>query len=427
MAIIGGGILGTSISYWLSSLYDIKTCVIEKEPEVAMHASSRNTGVVHSPFYLDPQKKKTLAKSAFLSHDLWKTFAEKKGLVWKIVGTLEVALNEDQHKSLEKYLRWGVQNGIPEDDLELLGGNDVLKKEPNVSCHSALFCKRDVAVDYGTFTRELKKESQKNGTEFLLKHKVDSIQKNKKGSLITFQNNEQLHADLIINCAGGYSLDIAKKFGLAKEYSDLHFRGEYWIAQKEYANLVKTNIYSVASFPDFPFLDPHWILRSDGRSEVGPNAVPVPSSETYSGYVGDVGTLVSKLSEIITGNTRKLLLNPDFISLISKEWLSSISKTAMIERVQQFIPKIKPAFFTERGTAGIRSSIITPEGTFLPDVMELESSNSYHILNYNSPGATGAPVYSAYVVKKLQEKGFLNYTLQPKTTIWNFEKIIAQT
>lgn len=427
MAIIGGGILGTSISYWLSSLYDIKTCVIEKESEVAMHASSRNTGVVHSPFYLDPQKKKTLAKSAFLSHDLWKTFAEKKGLVWKIVGTLEVALNEDQHKSLEKYLKWGVQNGIPEDDLELLGGNDVLKKEPNVSCHSALFCKRDVAVDYGTFTRELKKESQKNGTEFLLKHKVDSIQKNEKGSLITFQNNEQLHADLIINCAGGYSLDIAKKFGLAKEYSDLHFRGEYWIAQKEYANLVKTNIYSVASFPDFPFLDPHWILRSDGRSEVGPNAVPVPSSETYSGYVGDVGTLVSKLSEIITGNTRKLLLNPDFISLISKEWLSSISKTAMIERVQQFIPKIKPAFFTERGTAGIRSSIITPEGTFLPDVMELERSNSYHILNYNSPGATGAPAYSAYVVKKLQEKGFLNYTLQPKTTIWNFEKIIAQT
>ena len=427
VAIIGGGILGTSISYWLSSLYDIKTCVIEKEPEVAMHASSRNTGVVHSPFYLDPQKKKTLAKSAFLSHDLWKTFAEKKGLVWKIVGTLEVALNEDQHKSLEKYLKWGVQNGIPEDDLELLGGNDVLKKEPNVSCHSALFCKRDVAVDYGTFTRELKKESQKNGTEFLLKHKVDSIQKNKKGSLITFQNNEQLHADLIINCAGGYSLDIAKKFGLAKEYSDLHFRGEYWIAQKEYANLVTTNIYSVASFPDFPFLDPHWILRSDGRSEVGPNAVPVPSSETYSGYVGDVGTLVSKLSEIITGNARKLLLNPDFISLISKEWLSSISKTAMIERVQQFIPKIKPVFFTERGTAGIRSSIITPEGTFLPDVMELESSNSYHILNYNSPGATGAPAFSAYVVKKLQEKGLLNYTLQPKTTIWNFEKIIAQT
>ena len=427
MGIIGGGILGTSISYWLSSLYDIQICVLEKEPEVAMHASSRNTGVVHSPFYLDPQRKKILAKSAFLSYDLWKMFAEQRGLPWKMVGTMEVALDEDQHKSLEKYMKWGVQNGIPEEELELLDRNEVVRKEPNVRCHSALFCTRDVAADYGVFTQELKKESQKNGTKFLLKHKVESIAKNEKGLLITFQNNEQLKADLIINCAGGNSLDIAKKFGVAKEYSDLHFRGEYWIARKEYENLVKTNIYSVATFQDFPFLDPHWILRSDGRSEVGPNAVPVPSSETYSGYVGDVGTLVSKLTEIVTGSARKLLLNPDFISLISKEWLSSISKTAMIGRVQQFIPKIKPAFFLERGTSGIRSSIITPEGTFLPDVMELEGPNSYHILNYNSPGATGAPAYSAYIVRKLQEKGLLNYAQHPKESIWNFEKVTAQT
>ena len=222
VAIIGGGVLGTSISYWLSGLYDIKTCVIEKESEVAIHASSRNTGVVHSPFYLDPQKKKILAKSAFLSYDLWKSFAEKRGLGWKMVGTLEVALDEDQHKSLEKYMTWGVQNGISENDLELLDRNDVLQKEPNVSCHSAIFCKRDAVVDYGVLTRELKKESQKNGTEFLLKHKVESIQKNEKGSLITFQNNEQLCADLIINCAGGHSLDIAKKFGLAKEIGRAH-------------------------------------------------------------------------------------------------------------------------------------------------------------------------------------------------------------
>jgi len=146
VAIIGGGILGTSISYWLSSLFDMQVCVIDKESDVGMHASSRNTGVVHSPFYLDPQKKEILAKSAFLSYDLWKTLAEKRELPWKMVGTLEVALNEDQHKILEKYMRWGVNNGIPQNDLELLDGNEVLKKEPNVSCHSAVFSKRDTVV-----------------------------------------------------------------------------------------------------------------------------------------------------------------------------------------------------------------------------------------------------------------------------------------
>jgi len=423
VAIIGGGLLGTCISYWLSSLYDIEVVVIEKESEVAMHTSSRNTGVVHSPFYLNPEKKGKLAKAAFVSHDLWKRFAEKKELTWKTIGTLEIALDDTQHQILEKYLKWGVQNGISEKDLELLDRNEVTKKEPNVSCHSALFCKADVAVNYGKLTQELKNESQKNGTKFLLNHKVESVE-NKNEPILNFENKTQLSCDFVINCAGGYSLDIAKKFGVAMQYSNLHFRGEYWIAQKEYTDLVKTNIYSVPNYPDFPFLDPHWILRADGRSEVGPNAVPVPSPEIYSGYVGNVETFISKLIDVVTGNARNLLLNADFMNLVVKEWLSSVSKVVMIERVQKFIPKVKPEYFLERGTAGIRTPIITPEGKFLPDVMEIESPNSYHILNYNSPGATGAPAYSAYVVKSLQEKGLLDYTTHSKESIWNFEKTI---
>ncbi|MGI0072940.1 MAG: NAD(P)/FAD-dependent oxidoreductase [Nitrosotalea sp.] len=421
VSIIGGGLLGVSISYWLSSLYDdIKVVVIEKEPEVGMHTSSRNTGVVHSPFYLDPEKKGKLAQAAFLSHEMWKTFAQKFDLPWKIVGTLEVALDDIQHKILEKYLKWGSKNGISEGDLELLDGNEVKKREPNVQCHSALNCKTDVAVDYGTFTRKLKEESQKNGTKFLVNHTVQSVKNSSDESVLVFSDKKELHSKLVINCAGGYSLDIAKKFGLVQDYSSLHFRGEYWIAQKEYCNMVNTNIYSVPNYPDFPFLDPHWIIRVDGRAEVGPNAVPVPSPETYSGYVGDIETFMSKIGEVLTSGTAKLLVNPEFVGLVAKEWLSSVSKSAMIERVQSFIPKVRPDFFLERGTAGIRTPVISPDGKFVPDVMELEGPNSYHIINYNSPGATGAPAYSAGIVKTLQEKGLLDYTMAPKSSFWKF-------
>ena len=190
--------------------------------------------------------------------------------------------------------------------------------------------------------------------------------------------------------------------------------------------MVKTTIYTVAEFKGYPFLDPHWIKKANGQSEVGPNAVPIPSPETYSGYLGDITTSISKLKEIVTGNALKLLSDPEFLSLISKEWLSSISKTAMIRRVQKFIPKIKPDYFSERGTAGIRSPVITPKGKFLPDVLELQNSYSYHIINYNSPGATGAPAYSAFVVQKLQESGYLDYPKKIKKSIWNFDKVIDQ-
>lgn len=423
IVIIGGGILGTCISYWLSNLYDVKVAVIEKESDVAMHTSSRNTGVVHSPFYLNPDTKGRLAKAAFLSYEMWRIFATTNNLPWKMIGTIEVALDENQHKILEQYMKWGPRNGMSEQSIELLNGTDVSKREPNIRCYSALNCKTDVAVDYGEFTRKLKEESQRNGTKFFFNRRLDLIEQTNDFTNLTFQNDEKMIVNFIINCAGGYSLDIAKKFGVASEYSNLHFRGEYWIAKQEFRDLVGTNVYSVPYTPDFPFLDPHWIIRADGQSEIGPNAVPVPSPETYSGYVGDIETFISKLADVVTSNTRKLLLNPDFINLVAKEWLSSLSKVAMIERVQKFIPKIKPEFFSVRGTAGIRTPIITPEGKFLSDVMETEGPSSYHILNYNSPGATGAPAYSAYVVKSLEKKGFLQYPRRKNKSIWNFEDI----
>jgi len=427
VTIIGGGILGTTISYWISDLYDLKICVIEKESQVAMHASGRNTGVVHSPFYLNPDSKKIFAKSALISYEMWENLAKKSGIPWKKTGVFELALDEKQHESLEDYMKWGIQNGLLEEDLELMSGDEVSKIEPNVKCHSAIFCKKEVSTDFGAFTRLLRKESEKNGTQFLLGNKVNLVEEKKDHSIISLDDQARISSTLVINCAGGNSLDIAKQFGLAKKYSDLHFRGEYWVADSKYNELVKTSIYTVAEFKGYPFLDPHWIKKADGQSEVGPNAVPIPSPDTYSGYMGDVSTSISKLKEIVTGNAIKLLSDPEFLSLISKEWLSSISKTAMINRVQKFIPKIRAEYFSERGTAGIRTPLITPEGKFLPDVLELTTASSFHIINYNSPGATGAPAYSAFVVKKMQDQGLLDFTKNPKRSIWNFENVLNQT
>jgi L-2-hydroxyglutarate oxidase len=323
-------------------------------------------------------------------------------------------------------MQWGNENGIPSKDLELLDGKEVSKLEPNVKCHSAIYCKREVSSDFGAFTNEIKKESERLGTNFLLEKNVKEIKRNEKDSSIIFNDGSNVSANLVINCAGGNSLDIAQMLGLATEYSDLHFRGEYWVADPQYSDLVKTTIYTVAEFKGYPFLDPHWIKKANGQTEVGPNAVPVPSPEIYEGYIGDLGTSLLKLKDVVTGNAKKLFYDSEFLSLLSREWLSSISKTAMIHRVQKFIPKIKPEFFSKRGTAGIRSPVITPQGKFLLDVMEIENEHSFNIINYNSPGATGAPAYSAFIVQKLQERGFLDYNENSKESIWSFDDVINQ-
>ena len=426
IAIIGGGILGTTISYWISNLYDSSVCVIDKEPDVAKHTSGRNTGVVHTPFYLNPEKKKIFAKSAHISHDLWKTLAIQTQSPWMEIGTIEVAIDESQHKTLEKYQKWGIENGVNEDSLLILDSSGLKQKEKNLECYSGLLCKNDVSTDYSKLTQEIKNISTQNSTEFIFQKTVKSFQQKNDSVQINFTDNSSIECKYIINCSGGNSLDIAKQFDLFESYSDLHFRGEYWIADSNYADIVKTNIYSVARHPEFPFLDPHWIKRANGTTEIGPNAVPVPTPETYDGFVTDIQTTISKLGDILTGGAKKLFLNPDFLSLITHEFRSSISKDAMVQRVMNFIPSLEPNYFTKKGTAGIRTPVISPEGNFIPDVMEREGQNSFHIVNYNSPGATGAPAYSALVIKKLQNKGILNNPKSQKNSLWDFNSIIEQ-
>jgi len=102
VTIVGGGILGTSFAYWLANRYDGRIAVLEKESQVAMHTSRRNTGVVHRPFYLDPVGRKVFARSAQTAYGMWKAFAAERGLPWLPVGTFEVAVHPDQVSRIEK-------------------------------------------------------------------------------------------------------------------------------------------------------------------------------------------------------------------------------------------------------------------------------------------------------------------------------------
>ena len=422
VSIIGGGILGTTSSYWLSLLYDLNICVIEKEHDVALHSSTRNSGVIHYPFYLNPKQKKNFAKAAFLSHDMWKVLANEKNIPWVQGGTIEIALDEEQHKTLERYMVLGKENGLTEEDISILDSNELKQKEPHLNCYSGLYCTKEGSTNYGLLTKAVSELSKKNGTDILLNCNVKNVEETPNQVNIIFSDNSTLTSNFVINRSGGNSLDIAKKFGLLNDYSDLHFRGEYWVADSHIKNLVKTNIYTVPRYLEFPFLDPHWIKRANGETEIGPNAVPVDSPEAYDSFITDIPTTLSKISDIVTGRAKKLFLNPDFISLVSKEFLSSVSKSAMIERVKKFIPGIEPRDFPKRGTSGIRTPVLSPNGDFVSEMIEIEGKNSFHIVNYNTPGATGAPAYSAFVVKKLQEKGILPQSKNQKNSIWDFEK-----
>ncbi|TLZ69930.1 MAG: FAD-dependent oxidoreductase [Methanobacteriota archaeon] len=424
VAVVGGGILGTSVAYWLAARYDGRFVVLEREARVAEHTSRRNTGVVHRPFYLHPKKRKVFARAAQVSYGLWKRYAAEKRLPFEEIGTYEVALNDESMGTLETYVTWAAENGMAPGEVELLDRSEMRRREPNVRCAGAILSKTDTCVDYRAFTEALKADAEALGTQFLFGGAVQEVHAY-GGDLevLLAGQSEPLRARFLVNCAGGEAIDVAHGAGVGLEYTDIHFRGEYWIVDPRVKNLVKRNVYSVPRHKDMPFLDPHWVVRANGGREIGPNAVPVPRANQYTGL--HVLAWGEKLFEPPVANKVRLLMNPEFMNLAAAEMLSSVSKAEMLGRVQRFLPALKEEHLVGPGTAGVRSQVIDARGGMAREAIEVPGPQSYHILNYNSPGATGAPAYAAYLVDRLAARGDLDHVRKnPKPqSVWDWATV----
>lgn len=384
LAIIGGGIAGTALAHRLSERFPkLRITVYEQEEEVGCHMSRHNTGVVHRPYYLNPETKSRFASWANQSYPYWERLARDHGLPWKQVGTLTLALDDRGRGTLVRYEQWARTYGMDRHEAVLLEPEDVRRIEPMVRCAGALHCRTDTAVNFSGFTRALKREAESRGVVFALAQPI--------------RDPRRLSADFVVVCVGGAGLRLARRAGLAREFAALYVRGEYWRVRSERTTLASRTLYTVPEHAEFPFLDPHWVVRYDGDVLIGPNAVPVGGPYAYHG----VGNPFQLLCGRPLRNRWRLFQSRTFRSLAAAEWKSSLSRLAFAARVQRFLPAFRPDDLERRVFAGVRSALIDSSGRLVAEPVLLRGERSLHVLNFNSPGATGAPAFADYLADEL--------------------------
>src|SRR5437763_8693370 len=91
VAVVGGGIIGLATAHQLQRRWPgLSVAVVEKEPHVAGHQSSHNSGVLHSGVYYSPGSLKArLCRQG--KADL-ERFAEEHGIPFRRCGKLIVAV-----------------------------------------------------------------------------------------------------------------------------------------------------------------------------------------------------------------------------------------------------------------------------------------------------------------------------------------------
>ncbi len=272
--IVGSGIVGLSIARELIARHpDLKIVLLEKESALSMHASGRNSGVIHAGFYYDPVSLK-----AQLTRDGNKLLTEyclTHNLAIERCGKVVVAKNENEGEQLFELKRRGDKNSV---ELELVDEDQLRELEPNAKTfEKALYSPSTSSVD--------PVEVVKHIADKLRSHKVDILFNEEfmdfsNGSTIETRKNK-IQFKYLINAAGLYADKVAHKAGAGHNYSIIPFKGLY-LGYKD-DSLIKKLIYPVPDLNN-PFLGVHFTRTVRGHIKIGPTAIPAFWRENYQGF-----------------------------------------------------------------------------------------------------------------------------------------------
>jgi len=389
--VVGGGVIGINIARGLKKRYPTsKVTLIEKETSCGMHASGRNSGVLHAGFYYSPDSLK--AKFTRDGNAQLTAYCEEKRISLNRCGKLVVAKDATDLPSLDELLKRGKANGIK---LEELSEQDAKKIEPRVKTYQrALFSPTTSTVNPNVVLQAMVADAIADGVQ--INSGVAFVSKTGR----TVQTTEcQYEAGYVVNAAGLYADQIARQFGFSEQYRILPFKGLY-LYSDEPPGALRTNIYPVPDLRN-PFLGVHFTVTNEGKAKIGPTAIPALWREQYGG--------VSRFSLAefieIAGRGLSLLGNAGFeFRRLAIEEVKKYSRRRMVRLAGELVEGVRLEHYSKWGKPGIRAQLLDIRNRRLEMDFVLEGDDrSMHILNAVSPGFTCSLPFSQYVCDRIQQ------------------------
>jgi len=381
IAVVGGGIVGLATAFRLQQrLPDARVTILEKEPQVALHQSSHNSGVLHCGLYYRPGSYR--ARLAVRGIRQMVEFCQVHGIKHDVCGKVVVAVSQDEVPRLHALLERGCQNGLT--GLRLLSANELREIEPHAGGVQALHVPQEGIADYPAVCETLARLVRKQGGEIVNSARVTSLQRDKQtGGWRAIHTAGETPCDFLVTCAGLYSDRVAELAGQKRAVRIVPFRGEYYLIRPERQFLVRNLIYPVAD-PRFPFLGVHFTRRILGGIEAGPNAVLALAREGYT--KGDVNMADLADALAFPGLWRFLL---KYGKTCWDEIYRSFSRELFCRSLQRLVPEIQPDDLIPGG-AGVRAQAMSPEGSLVDDFHFVQGDRQLHVVNAPSPAATSS-------------------------------------
>jgi len=387
--IIGAGVIGLSTGIaLLQGRPSLNVIIAEKEKDIGLHASGRNSGVIHAGFYYSPDSLK--AKFCRDGNLELRKLAKKYGIPIKDVGKVVVTRNDGEVSRLNALFERGIANGV---ELEIHAEEKLRDFEPLAITHKQFMWSPNTGVsDVRAIIKAMRDEFYSLGGKVVFESKVNlSVSSDE-----IFDISKQFEFKHLVNAAGAQADRISRSIGVGSEYAMLPFMGVYRATSRK--NLELQRLVYPVPHPINPFLGVHFTLTIDGKVKIGPTAFPIAGREQYSFTEGwsssDIVQALKGMRSLITGNSH------DFGAILRSEWPKVIQKL-LVKESAELVPAASGVRDWYRKPPGIRAQLVhLPTGKLVQDFIVTSKTNATHVLNAVSPGWTSSIPFGKYVAEE---------------------------
>lgn len=387
--ICGGGIVGLTIARELLRRGADDIVILEKELAAGIHASGRNSGVLHAGIYYSEDSLK--AKVCLRGNLMMKEFCRKNALPLLECGKVIVARSENEVSTLKALYERAQKNGAK---VELMDERQLAEVEPEArTAGVALYSHYTAVVDPKAVMKALSGELSSTGKVRLLTGvKFTGLE----GSATALTTAGPIRFDTFINAAGAHSDRIAHAFSVGLQYRLIPFKGIYRKLAPRLKDMVRGNIYPVPDIRN-PFLGVHFTKSIDGEVYLGPTAIPALGRENY----GILSGMDAEAPEILCRDAVLFASNPKFRQVALTEPEKYCPKF-FYEDAKTLVKSLRPEDIVPSGKSGIRPQLVdwkTKE--LVMDFIILRDGKNIHVLNAVSPAFTASMAFAKLAVEAL--------------------------
>jgi malate dehydrogenase (quinone) len=415
VAILGGGITGSSIFYTLSKYTNIDSiALIEKCDKIGQINSKENNnsqtlhfGDIETNYSLEKATSTKEASNMIVRY--LESIGERGKSAYKKSHKMALAVGKEEIEKLEtRFVEF--KELFPE--LKLISKEEISKIEPLITQGrnsqeelKAFYSEKSYVVDFGKLANLMAEDAHNfnnNSAQIFTSQKVEKIYQ-QDNSYIIKTNKDIFEADVVVVAMCSHSLMFAKSLGYGKEYSIFPVGGNFYTSNKK---LLNGKVYTMQN-GKLPFAavhgDPN--LYNENETRFGPTANFMPflernNAKTFFDFLKSSANDLASINALL-----HVLFDQTLFTFLLKSTMSDIplfGRMIFAKQCKKIIPTLNYKNFSgEKSKAGIRPQLMNNQTKKL-QMGEVEIEGKNILFNITpSPGATACLKNSVRSTEKI--------------------------